>query len=123
MISEFEFKKALKIVASYKLQVEQDLHKSTIANPRTINIQNEIPEYTFRALHYYYLEEFEIDLKKDDLKSMDVRLLTLINYDKLKKIRGFGIKKHYNFKNLMISHSILDEKYTSEISYKFKKSL
>jgi len=116
MISEFEFKKALKIVASYKMQVEQDLHKSTIAHRRTINIQNDIPEYTFRALHYYYLEEFEIDLKKDDLKSMDVRFLALINYDKLKKIKGFGFKKQYNFKNLMISHSILDEKYTSKIT-------
>ena len=91
MISEFEFKKALKIVASYKMQVEQDLHKSTIANRRTINIQNDIPEYTFRALHYYYyLEEFEIALKKDDLKSMDIRLLGLINYDKLKKPEVLG---------------------------------
>ena len=77
MISEIEFKKALKIVASYKMQVEQDLHKSTIANRRTINIQNDIPEYTFRALNHYYIEEYEIVLKKDDLKSMDVRLLAL----------------------------------------------
>ncbi len=121
MISEFEFKKALKIVASYKMQVEQDLHKSTIAYRRTINIQNDIPEYTFRALHYYCLEEFEIDLKKDDLKSMDIRLLGLINYDKLKKTRGFGKIKLYNFKKLLVSHSILDGKDTSEITNKLNK--
>ena len=107
MISKLEFKKALKIVAAYKMQVEQDLHKSTIAYRRTINIQNDISEYTFRVLQLYYIEEYEIDLEKDNLKSMDVRLLACINYDKLKKIRGYALMNINNFKKLMISHSIL----------------
>jgi len=109
MISEFEFKKALKIIASYKMQLEKNLNETSNVKQRTINIVNDIPDCNFSALYHYYLEEYEIELKKEDLKSMDIRLLASINYDKLKKIRGFGRIKHYNFKKLMVSHSILDE--------------
>ena len=90
MNSELKIIKALKIIAELKLKLEKDLNKSANLNRKTINIQNDIPEYTFRALHHYYLEEFEIALKKDDLKSMDIRLLGLINYDKLKKPEVLG---------------------------------
>ena len=89
----------MNIVVSYKMQLEQDLHKSTIVNRRTIKIQNDIPEYTFRALHHYYLEEYEIVLKKADLKSMDVRLLILINYDNLKKSEFLRIQNIIISKN------------------------
>lgn len=115
MISELEFKKALKIVAAYKLQLEQDSTKRVIDSRRSINIQNEISEYAFRALSDYYLHEFEIVLERSDLKLMDVRLLSHINYEKLKAYRGFGKVKYDNFKKLMISLGILDIKDTTEI--------
>ncbi|MFV5693028.1 hypothetical protein ACM55K_13460 [Flavobacterium sp. LT1R49] len=107
MISESEFENALEIIASYQLQLKQNLNESAIVSCRKINIQDDLRDSTFRVLQQYYLDEHEILLRREDLDRMDVNLLSRINYEKLQGYRGFGKAKLYYFKKLMISHYVL----------------
>jgi len=75
---------------------------------RKINIQNDISDTTFNVLQNYYLIEYKIVLEREDLCAMDIKLLAAINYNRLKWYRGFGKVRLFNFKKLMIFHSVLD---------------
>jgi len=107
LISDLEFENALQLIASYQLQLDENFKKKSIRSNRKIDIQHHLQEATFKALQNYYLHEYKIILKKEDLRAMDVDLLGSINYKKLQGYRGFGKVRLFNFKKLMISYSVL----------------
>ena len=109
LITEFEFKNALGIITSYKLQLKQNLNNNAIRSSRKINIQKDIIASTFKTLQNYYWNEYNIELKEEDLSAMDVGLLAAINYKRIDAYRGFGKVRMHNFKKLMISHSVIDQ--------------
>jgi hypothetical protein len=110
VITSLEFNQALQLIADYKLQLEEQLETGLILRAEKINIQQDIKEKTFRALQNYYDCYYNINLEWDDLMNMDRHLLAAIDYDKIVGIRGFGRLSIFNFKKLMIFHSILDKK-------------
>jgi hypothetical protein len=107
MMDKKEFDDALQIIAAYHLQLE----KSQTTNlreikGRKINIQKELKPSVFKVLQHYYLEEYKIELKMQDLCAMDVRLLSKIKYEKLESYKGIGKIALFHFKKLLISHSV-----------------
>lgn len=109
MITDLEFENALRIITSYQLQFDENFKKQTNSKSRKININDHIGDTTFRALRSYFLKEFEVDLKREDLLAIDVSLLKLIDYDILLRYRNFGRIRLFNFKKLMVSHSIISK--------------
>jgi hypothetical protein len=110
MISSIEFDNALQLIADYKLQLQGQLATRMIIRSEKINIQQDIKDKTFKALQNYYDLYYNINLGWKDLKIMDRNLLASIDYDKMGGIRGFGRLSLFNFKKIMILHSILDKK-------------
>jgi hypothetical protein len=110
MITSLEFDEALQVIADYKLQLQGQLATGMIIRSEKINIQQDIKDKTFKALQNYYELYYNINLGWEDLKIMDRDLLAAIDYDKMGGIRGFGSLSIFNFKKLMIFHSILDKK-------------
>ncbi|TRX15961.1 hypothetical protein [Flavobacterium franklandianum] len=109
MITDLEFEKALTIIMSYQLQFDESLKKQINAKSKKININDNIGDSTFRVLQSYFLKEFNTELDRKDLLALDVTLLKLIDYDILKGYRGFGTSRLFNFKKLMVSHSIINK--------------
>lgn len=110
MITSLEFNQALQLISDYKLQLENQLEIGMIIRAEKISIQQDIKNKTFTALQHYYDWYYKINLKRDDLTSMDRNLLARIDYDKMGGIRGFGRLSILNFKKIKIFHSILDKK-------------
>lgn len=108
MITGSEFEKALTTIATYRAQLEYNLNQYIKDNNREIDIQNDLKASTFVVLQKYYLNEYDIVLEYHHLTAMKVGLLELINYKKLEKYRGFGKRRLYDFRKLMISHSVID---------------
>lgn len=108
MITSQEYDVALKVIADYKLQLDNQLKEVLVKNQK-INIQEDIKENTFRVLQQYYQLHYVKRLQWEDLKTMDRHLLETIDYDKIKLLKGFGHMSLFNLKKLMIAHSILDE--------------
>ena len=109
MITDLEFEKALTIITSYQLQFDENFKRQTKGKTKKINIKDNVGVSTFRALQTYYLKEFNIELEREDLLALDVDLLKMINYDALQGYRGFGRLRLFNFKKLMVSHSIISK--------------
>lgn len=74
---------------------------------RTINIQQDINNRTFKALHNYFHIYFGIKLKKEDLATMDLSILAAIDFKRLALIKDFGFFSLLRFKILLLCHSIL----------------
>jgi len=110
VITSLEFNQALQLIADFKLQLEEQLETGMIIRSEKINIQQDIKDKTFKALQNYYELYYNINLGWEDLKIMDRNLLASIDYDKMGGIRGFGRLSLFNFKKIMILHSILDKK-------------
>ncbi|WP_426092440.1 hypothetical protein [Flavobacterium sp. DSR3-2] len=108
-INSLQFDEALKLIAAYKLQLMHELKENVLADNININIQNDVNEKTFNALKIYYQLYYKIELNWDDLAAMDISLLKSIDYKKLALVKGFGFISLFNFKELMISSSILKE--------------
>lgn len=108
MITAEEFDMAMQLIANYKLQLDQQL-KDVLDRNQKINLQVDIKENTFRVLQQYYQLHYARRLQWEDLKAMDRHLLETIDYDKMKLLKGYGHMSLFNLKQLMISHSILDE--------------
>ena len=105
MITELEFCYALEIISKYESQLKNKLKEGSCS--RRVNIQNDLSKSTFKVLQNYYEVEFKIDLKKENLCSMDAGLLSLINYDRLNDFRGIGKVGVKKFKKLMSLHFVL----------------
>ena len=105
MITLQEFDGALRLIESYRLQLQVQLEEkvsNTLAvPPLTINMQQYTKTSLFNALRNYYNYELGIELKWNDLKSMDIDVLNNINFNKLLRYRGFGIIALEKFKNLL----------------------
>jgi hypothetical protein len=105
MITLQEFDGALKLIENYRLQLQVQLEEKAISNiaisKRTINMQQYTKISLFNALRNYYNYELGIELKWNDLKTMDIDVLKDINYNKLLRYRGFGIIALEKFKNLL----------------------
>jgi len=106
MVSSEEFDAALKIIAAYRMQLEEEIHLN-FRHP-TIDLQQEISKSTFKALRYYYESEFDFKMEWSDLRNMDTQLLLDINFDKLSGIRGFGRIALYNFKQILVDKGVLN---------------
>ncbi len=106
-ISSLEFDEALKLIAAYKFQLDNDLTDNFFIEGAIINIQNEINKKTFNGLQNYYQLYYNIDLEWDDLARMDASLLQSIDYDKMALGKGFGCVSLFNFKDLMVYHGVL----------------
>lgn len=107
MITSLEFDAALKIISDYKIQLDNKIVEKTNVIPQNINIQKSIRNSTFNALRYYYFENYNITLLREDLINMDVLLLKGIDYKKMSSYRGFGLISLFYFKKLMESHSVI----------------
>ena len=107
MITSLEFDAALKTISDYKLQLDNNILEKTNVIPRKINIQKSIRNSTFIALKNYYLDNYDLELEKEDLSNMDVHLLKGIDYKKMSGYRGFGLISLFYFKKLMESHSVI----------------
>ena len=113
MITSLEFDAALKTISDYKIQLDNKIIESTIGSSRKINIQKSIRNSTFKALKYYYIDNYNMTLEREDLTNMDVLLLKGIDYKKMSSYRGFGLISLFYFKKIMESHLVID----SEIEY------
>ena len=107
MITSLEFDAALKIISDYKLQLDNNIIEKINISPVKINIRKNIRNSTFNALRYYYLDNYNLSLEKEDLSNMDVHLLKGIDYKKMSGYRGFGLISLFYFKKLMESHSVI----------------
>jgi hypothetical protein len=110
MITSLEFDAALQLIADYKLQLHKQLEVGLATNHQKIDVSQEVRGKAFKALQTYYALYYDIKLQLVDLEDMDRGLLATINYDKMLLIKGFGRAAAFNFKKLMIAHSVLDEK-------------
>lgn len=108
MITSKEFELAIKIIAAYKLQMDNTL-KEILQNNEIINLQDNIRESQFRILQKYYRIHYNRKLSWEDLKAMERSSLENIDFDKMKLIKGCGPIFLFNFKKLLLSHSILKE--------------
>jgi hypothetical protein len=109
MITSVEFDAALKLISDYKIQMDKELKASVLHKNQKIDIQEGINEKTFIALQNYYQLDYSISLKWEDLKAMDICLLESIDYDKMALTKGFGLMSLFNFKEIMVSHSIINK--------------
>ena len=109
MITSVEFDAAIKLIADYKSQLDKELKASVLAQNKKINIQEGINEKTFIALQNYYQLDYSITLQWEDLKAMDICLLESIDYGKMALTKGFGFMSLFNFKEVMVSHSIINK--------------
>ncbi len=105
MITLQEFDGALKLIAKYRLQLQDQLEnkeiKSDVIRVRTIDMQRNTKISLFNVLRNYYKHELGIELKWDDLKTMDINILNNIDNHKLLRYRGFGIIALDKFNELM----------------------
>lgn len=105
MITLKEFDGALKLIENYRIQLQVQLEEKATSNQavskRTINMQQYTKISLFNALRNYYNYELGIELKWNDLKTMDIDVLNSINFNKLLRYRGFGIIALEKFKNLL----------------------
>ena len=105
MITLQEFDGALKLIAKYRLQLQDQLEnkeiKSDVIRVRTIDMQRNTKISLFNVLRNYYKHELGIELKWDDLKTMDIDILNNIDNHKLLRYRGFGIIALDKFNELM----------------------
>ena len=108
LITSEEFDLALQLIADYKLQLDNQL-KDVLSRNQKIDIQGGIKEKSFRVLQKYYEMHYATKLQWEDLKAMERHLLEIIDYDKIKLLKGYNRMSLYNLKKLMISHSILDK--------------
>ena len=108
MITSQEFDIAMQLIADYKLQLDKEYQDVLILNQK-INIQGDIKESTFRVLQKYYRIYYSKRLHWDDLKVMDRHLLEILDYNKIKLLKGYKRMSLYNLKNLLVAHSILED--------------
>jgi len=105
MITLQEFDGALKLIANYRLQLQDQLEnkeiKGDVIRTRTIDMQRNTKISLFNVLRNYYNHELGIELKWDDLKTMDIDILNNIDNHKLLRYRGFGIIALDKFNELM----------------------
>ena len=105
MITLQEFDSALTLIANYRLQLQHELEgnqkKNMYIPKRTINMQRNTKISLFNVLRNYYNHELGIELKWDDLKTMDIDLLNSIDTNKLLRYRGFGVIALDKFNELM----------------------
>jgi hypothetical protein len=109
MITSEQFDIALKVVTSYKTQLDKELENALKIRPQKIDISGDLKEKAFKALQTYYELHYSIVIGRGDLTSMDRHLLAGIDYNKMLYIKGFGRYAVYNFKEVMLLHGILDE--------------
>lgn len=119
-ISSLEFDIALKLIVAYKLQLEHELKENVLVKNRRINIQDDVNEKTFKALKIYYQLYYKIELNWDDLAVMEISLLKSIDYNKMAFVKGFGFISLFNFKELMISCSILKEEEYCQLKKRYR---
>jgi hypothetical protein len=108
MITSLQFDAALKTITDYKVQLERELHVESSVKPYKIDIQKSIKISLFNVLRNYYFDEHKIDLRWDDLRTMDLKLLQEINFNKLKRYRGFGKMASFKFQEILVSYLIID---------------
>jgi hypothetical protein len=110
MITSVEFDAAVQLIVDYKLQLNKQLEIVVAVRNKKINIRKDIGEKAIKALQIYYELHYRVRLQLEDLNAMDRQLLASIDYDKMLLIKGFGRTAIFNFKKVMILHSVLDQK-------------
>jgi hypothetical protein len=105
-----DFFSAIEVISNYKEQLEEGIAKKNSINSRKINISNNVNPAAFKALANYYKMEFDKNIDKQDLASMDVTYLEKINYKLLLQRKGFGKTAENKFKQLMYSHNVINNK-------------
>jgi hypothetical protein len=108
IISRLEFLDALKIVAAYQLQIRNKKENLTPNISTKIDIEAEVSDSMFKALKYYYHDEFSLVIERSDLKNMDYNLLEKIDYDRLRHYRGMGPISLMKLKKIITSHKIIN---------------
>lgn len=107
MITSLQFDAALKTITDYKVQLEMELHVESSVKQYKIDIQKSIKISLFNILRNYYFDEHKIDLRWDDLRAMDIKLLQQINFNKLKRYRGFGKMTSFKFHEILVDYLII----------------
>jgi hypothetical protein len=109
MITSADFDAAIKLISEYRDQMVNIVKENNSSKDKTINIKKQISSGTFKALREYYKNEFGMLLDDDHLATMNVKLLSTIDCDKLLNTRGFGKAGLKNFKKLLNSNSIINK--------------
>ena len=110
MITSLEFDAALQLIVDYKLQLNKQLEASLTVKQQKLDISQEVSGKTFKALQTYYALYYDIQLQLEDLEVMERDFLSAIDFDKMLLIKGFGRVAAFNFRKLMIAHSVLHKK-------------
>ena len=98
MITSQEFDEALKTISDYKSQLEKALVQ-TDPEYVIVDIQKKISKHTFYTLMYYYSDHLNLELEWENLKSMNLETLKTIDFNKLRRYRGFGLMAEERLKN------------------------
>ena len=111
MITSVQFDAALKTISDYKIQLENKLIIERRERKFKIDIQKSIKINLFNVLRNYYNDEYNLVLRWDDLKVMDIKLLKEIDFNKLRRYRGFGAISANKFRKILVYHLILEPEY------------
>jgi hypothetical protein len=103
MISPEQFDNALRLIINYTSQLENRINNEK-SSELYVNVQNKISLNTFKVLKSYYSSSHGIDLEWKDLKEMSLEKLKLIDLEKLRFYRGFGLKSENKLKKILESY-------------------
>ena len=108
MITSLQFDAALQTISDYKIQLEIELNIEKPLGILKIDIQKSVNPTLFNVLRNYYFDEYAIDLRWDDLKTMEISLLKKIDFNKLRRYRSFGVMSAFKFKEMLVKYLILE---------------
>jgi len=105
MITSQQFDEALKTISDYKFQLETRLVQSA---PKVVivDIQNKINKHIFFNLQSYFSDYLKLELEWENLKAMELETLKTIDFNKLRRYRGFGLMAEERLKNTINTFSI-----------------
>ncbi len=104
MVISQQFYVALKTISDYKLQLENGLAHYA---PKDINvdIKKIISKQVFSIFQMYYSKYVMQRFKWENLKAMELETLKTIDFNKLRRYRGFGIMAEKRIKNTINTFS------------------
>jgi hypothetical protein len=100
MVTLQQLDEALKLILQFRAQLQKE-NQHYNSEEIYIYIQNKISPNTFWAIQNYYSDFYNIDLEWDDLKAMSIDKLKLLNYERLRLYRGFGVKSEMKLRKLL----------------------
>lgn len=102
MITSEQFDEALKIIISYKTQVESKNLNNKL-NTTYVDIQKNVSIHTYLLLQTYFKEKFNEHINWNSLKKIELEKLEKIDFSVLRNYRGFGKASEYKLNKVIES--------------------